>query len=36
MPKMDGLTEWVAQHLEHDTKQPKKFRRTVKVLFEQR
>ena len=35
MPKMEGFTDWVVEQLEHDAKQPKKYRRTAKVLFEQ-
>ena len=35
MPRMDGFTEWIAEQLEHDAKQPKKYRRTAKVLYEQ-
>lgn len=35
MPRMDGFTDWVAQQLEHDAGQPKKYRRTAKVLYEQ-
>ena len=35
LPRMDGFTEWIAQQLEHDARQPKKYRRTAKVLYEQ-
>ena len=34
MPKMEGFTDWVVEQLEHDAKQPKKYRRTAKVLFD--
>ncbi|NCD25808.1 MAG: hypothetical protein EOL86_09500 [Deltaproteobacteria bacterium] len=32
---MAGFTDWVAEQLEHDASQPKKYRRTAKVLYEQ-
>ena len=35
MPRMAGFTDWVAEQLEHDASQPKKYRRTAKVLYEQ-
>lgn len=35
MPRMGGFTEWIAEQLEHDASQPKKYRRTAKVLYEQ-
>ncbi len=35
MPRMSGFTDWLSQQLEHDAGQPKKYRRTAKVLYEQ-
>ena len=35
MPRMAGFTDWVVEQLEHDAGQPKKYRRTAKVLYEQ-
>ena len=35
MPRMAGFTDWVVEQLEHDASQPKKYRRTAKVLYEQ-
>ena len=33
MPRMSGFTEWVIEQLEYDANQPKKYRRTAKVLY---
>ena len=35
MPRMNGFTDWIVEQLERDSRQPKKYRRTAKVLYEQ-